>query len=524
MNASGLPESTLLSMAVGDLHQQIVYKPGACFSFDVKAAPTDFTLCVFKKSGSKQVSFGDLIAGKTSYNSMQGSIEVPCDDRAAATINAKVTFKDEKTLESYEAIAQQPIMKSKKQFAAAATGYLEKHSVSKVLQTMVRTMLEQQPEDPMTFMTRYLRDQCFGKGGAQVKGSKAMLPTVTREAQVHHEDDEQGEEDSKRVITKTDSSKQLSEDIVAIRIQVRDALTRSCNDGTLGDLLRVAIGLPDQAIPPITIQAEQVPSLSSWQDAARVKPGYTLQESRRPLSANERGTRGKVPCRASQRRHTDTSMEKNLRSQVPNKNVLSQVIPLVTTAVRKEPDDVAQRAFACGKIDELLTDVVNEAASRQAISEQPCIMRSDEEVRNKAGKLLVQASKDGRLRGVLESTCRPLRPWVVNEGIREKAGKMMLAAGRNGSLSALLEATCKPQPVMSSSDLLRLKARDKLLEAHNDGRLAAALDRVPCPDRVSNAIQCPAEQEALRVKALETLLNACVDGRLDAAFRDIHGL
>jgi hypothetical protein len=112
--------------------------------------PRYFTVDVFEKVGTRQVSLADLAGGSGLL-----SAEVPrADSDKVISVSMKVDLKNIKS----DPIATQKIQAktSRVHETIKAKNYLDGHGVQKKLQTMVHNLLTEQPENPTDFMLNFL--------------------------------------------------------------------------------------------------------------------------------------------------------------------------------------------------------------------------------------------------------------------------------------------------------------------------------------------------------------------------------
>jgi len=154
VNASNIPDKAYLSIRAGDVRRQTQFKPGETFQFDLKTAPRTFMVDVFEKIGSRQVTLSDLTQ-MNDKGDLKDSIEVQgINGRQPIQLDMKVNVKDPAA-----SLGEKPKRTSRHQAALKAKTYLDGHEVQKILQGMVHSLLSKQPEDPLSFMTTYLKEQ-----------------------------------------------------------------------------------------------------------------------------------------------------------------------------------------------------------------------------------------------------------------------------------------------------------------------------------------------------------------------------
>lgn len=153
-----LPANTFISVRYGDARKQAPFKAGEAFSFPSRASkgsdvPKAFTVDVFRKVGSKQVSLAGISA-------MGGSIchedlEIPSLDIEGTPLKASI--KASLRTKPEEARADKGTAPSRKQEAAEkARQYIAKQGVQPVLQEMFAQLLEHRPPDPLEFLANFI--------------------------------------------------------------------------------------------------------------------------------------------------------------------------------------------------------------------------------------------------------------------------------------------------------------------------------------------------------------------------------
>lgn len=153
-----LPANTFLSVRYGEARKQAPFKKGEAFSFAARGnkgndLPKAFTVDVFRKVGSKQVSLAGISA-------MGGSIchedlEIPSLDIEGMPVKASITASlQTKTEEPAAGKATEP--SRKQQVAVKARNYIAQQGVQPVLQEMFAQLLEHRPPDPLAFLANFI--------------------------------------------------------------------------------------------------------------------------------------------------------------------------------------------------------------------------------------------------------------------------------------------------------------------------------------------------------------------------------
>mmetsp|Transcript_3003 Transcript_3003/g.10225 ORF Transcript_3003/g.10225 Transcript_3003/m.10225 type:complete len:960 (-) Transcript_3003:25-2904(-) len=156
-DVEGLPAHTYISIRYGEQRRQAPFHKGEVLTFpssgDAKspAASKAYTVDVFRKVGSKQVS----LAGITALGGFVASegLVIPSLEIHGAPITANLTAK----LTAKAALEPE---ESKRQVVARrAKEYMQKHDIQTVLHEMFAKLLERQPGDPLSFMVDFLEHQ-----------------------------------------------------------------------------------------------------------------------------------------------------------------------------------------------------------------------------------------------------------------------------------------------------------------------------------------------------------------------------
>jgi hypothetical protein len=144
-DAQNLPDKAFLSIRVGDQRRQMQFKAGEPILFQPQKPQRHFTVDIFEKVGTKQVSLDDFVKGT-------GQIQVPRTDTGKVmSLDLKIDITSGASIE--------PKKKDSRQEASAqAKSYLERNGVQKVMQSMMHGLLTEQPEDPFSFMMKYLSE------------------------------------------------------------------------------------------------------------------------------------------------------------------------------------------------------------------------------------------------------------------------------------------------------------------------------------------------------------------------------
>lgn len=157
-----LPDNAYLSIRVGEVRRQMQVKPGSRYRFVGDTAPTHFHMEVFEKVGSVQVSLKDLVSVGDGGGA-EGDVAVPKASGLPMSFRLKVQVLGTQAARDAKKAQALPDTKAagkavRQQAAVKAKNYLDEHSVQKLLQGMVHHLLEQQPDDPVHFMTNFLQD------------------------------------------------------------------------------------------------------------------------------------------------------------------------------------------------------------------------------------------------------------------------------------------------------------------------------------------------------------------------------
>jgi hypothetical protein len=173
-DASGFPEQAYLSLRVGEEAKQCPFAPNSAFRFErCPASPAAFELDVLQRVGSVRVEPSQLEAAGEPGN-VRGSVEVPRvggeDDETrglpmrvslqmapvpSGSSSVRKLSNEVGVVNGSGKLSGKPVLQY--ETAKQAKAYLDIHSVQNVLQRMVVELLQVQPEEPFTFMCRYLQ-------------------------------------------------------------------------------------------------------------------------------------------------------------------------------------------------------------------------------------------------------------------------------------------------------------------------------------------------------------------------------
>lgn len=162
--AEGLPEKAYVSIRAGEVRKQMQYKPGEKLFFDVKSPPRHFSIDVFEKVGSVQVSTADLLESGQSGTSLHLT-----STRTGAPMNLDLSVEATDGLESGKRKL------SRHQAALEAKNYLESQGIQSLLQGMVQQLLASQPADALAFMNTFIEEN-GEKFRAQAQLRQSLAP------------------------------------------------------------------------------------------------------------------------------------------------------------------------------------------------------------------------------------------------------------------------------------------------------------------------------------------------------------
>lgn len=155
----GLPDTTYLSIRIGDARRQAHLRPGSKFRFEKATKPSTFNVDVFEKVGSTQLSMSEFKPGPTGEK--EGNATIMRADGAmvriglkVANIGSQISGIDSKNLDQTKDAKKHVREKA----SLKAKSYLEGHGMQNLLQAMVHSLLEKQPDNPIGFMRNYLND------------------------------------------------------------------------------------------------------------------------------------------------------------------------------------------------------------------------------------------------------------------------------------------------------------------------------------------------------------------------------
>mmetsp|Transcript_25355 Transcript_25355/g.45926 ORF Transcript_25355/g.45926 Transcript_25355/m.45926 type:complete len:948 (+) Transcript_25355:20-2863(+) len=181
-----LPAHTFISVRYGDSRKQGPFRAGEAFSFSGggkggSQLPKAFTLDVFRKVGTKQVSVAGITAMGGSLR--HDDLEIPSLDIQGDPVKTSI----EASLRSGASPAGKggDGPKMKQVAAEKARTYLEQHNVQSIMQEMFAHLLEQKPKDPLAFMSDFIerkRDEAEAAEGADEAIDFSQEPGLGAEA------------------------------------------------------------------------------------------------------------------------------------------------------------------------------------------------------------------------------------------------------------------------------------------------------------------------------------------------------
>lgn len=153
-NVGELPPNTFVSVRYGEARRLSHLRKDEKLTFpglDMSSLPKAYTVDVFRKVGTKQVSLAGISAlgGHVTHEDLSvPSLEIngyPIKVSLAAILTS-----------GPKASAKTPAVNKKQQAALRAKNYLEKHSIQEMLKEVFTLLLERLPADPIAFMSNYL--------------------------------------------------------------------------------------------------------------------------------------------------------------------------------------------------------------------------------------------------------------------------------------------------------------------------------------------------------------------------------
>eukprot|EP00392_Amoebophrya_sp_AT5.2_P017147 g17470.t1 len=150
-DGSNLPERTYVSIRIGETRRQGPYKPDETFHF----------------SNSQHATMKiDLFQYKLKNNAEH----VETVDIEGMSVNCKCVYPEDSPASKKRASRHKVTLK--------ATKYLDEHSVQSTLQSMIRGLLEKQPDDALTYMQEFLEStRGIKEFNAKSKGEKTAQVT-----------------------------------------------------------------------------------------------------------------------------------------------------------------------------------------------------------------------------------------------------------------------------------------------------------------------------------------------------------
>ncbi|CAD7926723.1 unnamed protein product [Amoebophrya sp. A120] len=144
-DAENLPDKTYVSIRIGDTRRQGPYRKDDAFHFQKSEAAT-LKLDLFQHIGGKTVSMYSMKNDDAYVEQIDMGNEMKVSCRCEFP-GADVGAERAKAREARHEVTLQ------------ATKYLENSGVQPVLQNMIRSLLERQPENALDFMVEHLQDQ-----------------------------------------------------------------------------------------------------------------------------------------------------------------------------------------------------------------------------------------------------------------------------------------------------------------------------------------------------------------------------
>lgn len=167
--AQGLPEKAYVSIRVGEVRKQVLYKQGAVpldldgdagdggerFHFDVSQEPRHITVDVFERVATTLVSMSSLTSSDEHSGIAGRRVELQGRNgkKMSFHMDAKVLLEA-----AGKNVEEAKTRVSRAEAAVEAKNYLDQHGVHALLQKMVRELLAVQPEDAVQFMQKYLQE------------------------------------------------------------------------------------------------------------------------------------------------------------------------------------------------------------------------------------------------------------------------------------------------------------------------------------------------------------------------------
>ncbi|CAD7949393.1 unnamed protein product [Amoebophrya sp. A25] len=147
-DAVGLPADTYVSIRIGDTRRQGPYRAGEAFRFQKSNAAT-LKLDLFQHIAGCTVNMFQLRNDELHRE----TVNMGSDDNRMS-LNLRCTMPDgEQTRERQQA------RQARHEVTTKATEYLEGSGVQGVLQSVIRSLLEQQPHDALSFMIEHMSEQ-----------------------------------------------------------------------------------------------------------------------------------------------------------------------------------------------------------------------------------------------------------------------------------------------------------------------------------------------------------------------------
>ncbi|CAD7944308.1 unnamed protein product, partial [Amoebophrya sp. A120] len=140
-DAGNLPEKTYVSIRIGETRRQGPYKQDETFHFSNSQHAT-MKVDLFQYLGGASVGMYKL------KNDAEHIEEINVN---GMQLKCKCVYPEDSP--------QSKKRQSRHEVTLKATKYLDEHSVQATLQSMIRGLLEKQPEDALGYMVQYIEDQ-----------------------------------------------------------------------------------------------------------------------------------------------------------------------------------------------------------------------------------------------------------------------------------------------------------------------------------------------------------------------------
>jgi len=275
-----MPPGAYVGVRVGDVLKQGRYEPQRCYHFPALDRRRNAKIDVFRHVGSCVVSV-DPDQAKTSSD-----VRVASSDPTVAEMMLKVNMQ--------AAVTETPKQKEAKSKAAKsqAKDYLAKHQIEEKLSEAVKSLLKEQPSDPITFLCRSLSNSPDQTSVEMPSVPSAAKPALANTSSIPFKGyynsnigPSVGLSYMRTLHAKFDCSSPVVEagsrpdkqeqqpmnmSVDALRTQARNVLFKASNDGSLDATLadvRVASETQDAAV---TFHTK--PSVGTW----LAKPGRRI--------------------------------------------------------------------------------------------------------------------------------------------------------------------------------------------------------------------------------------------------------